>query len=100
MEHAVKVKSLLAAVLLVATAPSMAATIEVFNLGAVSVPGGVFLTNAFSTAGDYQDQYNFSIASDATGLGWLDTADWSGLDINVTKVSLWSNGSEIASDTT
>jgi hypothetical protein len=98
----VKLKSLFAAAMLVVAAPSMATTIEVFNLGALSVPSVTWLGNAFDKAGSYEDQYTFSINQTAAAGGWELAFDLSTvLNINVTGVSLVnSGGTSFGSDPT
>lgn len=94
-----KLKSLFAAALLVIAAPSMATTIEIFNLGGLSVPGGAVLGNAFGKADTYEDQYNFSISQAATAGGLTLALDFSSvLNINVTGVSLLGSGGLIGFD--
>jgi hypothetical protein len=85
--HDVKLKSLFAALLMVVAAPSMATSI---NLGSLSVPGLTVLGNSFSSAGLYQDDYNFTIGQSATAGGLVLEIDplLNKLDIDVTQVSL------------
>lgn len=97
-----KLKSLFAAALLVVGAPSMASTVEVFNLGTLSVPGGATLLNSFYSAGSYEDQYNFNINQSAAAGGWELAFDLSNiLNINVSGISLVnSGGTSFGFDTT
>lgn len=96
-----KFKSLFAAALLVVAAPSMATTIEIFNLGALSVPGGAVLGNSFGVADTYEDRYNFSIGQAATAGGLVLSLDFSNvLNISVTGVSLQGSGGLVGFDST
>ncbi len=93
-----KIRHLLAVALLAVSAPSMAITV---NFGALDSPlDGGALSNSFNSAGNYQDDYLFSIAGNGVGGGALHTIDlsfqlWppsSGLNISST---LALNGSSI-----
>ena len=90
-----KIRHLFAAALLVVSAPSMAVTIDNFDLGILGVPGAAVVANTFGAAGDYQDNYSFVIGESAAASGVLLELDpwWNLLNINVTGVSLSSVGS-------
>jgi len=92
-----KFRSLFAAALLVVAVPSMASVIvSTDNLGALSVPGIAGIGNDFSSAGTYQDNYNFTIGQAATAGGLILELDLSSkLDIDVTEVKLTSTGGGI-----
>jgi hypothetical protein len=79
-------KKMLAALLLVVSAPSMAVTID---FGVLNVPGVVAIGNSFNQAGEYEDQFKFSINQAATAGGLILEFDLSRLlNLDVTAVSL------------
>lgn len=94
---ALKLKSLVAAALMVVAAPSMA---SVINLGDLSVPGLTAIGNQFSGAGVYRDDYTFRISQSATAGGLVLEIDslLNTLDIDVTGVTLTGGGSSYAPD--
>lgn len=94
-------KSLFAAVLLVVAAPVMAGPVNVFNLGALSVPGFALLGNSFTQAGEYEDQYQFTIDQSASAGGLVVELDFlSKLDISISKVALSGTNGLIGFDST
>lgn len=95
-----KFKSLIAALLVVVAAPVMAGPVNVFNLGTLSVPGYAVLSNSFTQAGAYEDQYNFTIDQSASASGLVLELDFlSKLDISVAKVALSGASGLIGFDT-
>lgn len=90
-----KISRLLAAALLVISAPSMAVTVETFYLGDLHVPGVTVVTNSYSQPGPYQDDYEFFIAENASASGLVLELDswWNKLDLAVTSISLTGVGS-------
>jgi hypothetical protein len=69
-----KLKSLAAALALVAGAPAMAACSDTFELGVMGPPALRAIGNSFSSAQSFEDCYNFTLpgAADALGL----TLEW------------------------
>ncbi|MDQ2639206.1 MAG: FxDxF family PEP-CTERM protein [Pseudomonadota bacterium] len=91
-----KIRHLLAAALLVVSAPSMAVPIQAnFNLGSLGVPGVAAIGNAFTAPGEYQDNYSFSISESASASGLVLELDpwWNRLNLDVTAISLSGIGS-------
>lgn len=82
-------RRMLASTLLLAfvAAPSMA---DDFNLGPLAVPSTTSFGNQFWSAGNYVDNYTFSISQAAAASGLIVELDpwWNLLDLNVTSVSL------------
>src|SRR5690349_13130834 len=78
--------------------PTCSSTTDWVTLGP---PGLETFGNVFSRAGNYYDCYTFSLGASADTLGvTLEIDPWlNKLDIDVTSVSLWLNGSSIGSDT-
>lgn len=94
-----KISHLLAVALLAVSAPSMAITVD-FGMLDSPLDGGA-LSNSFTSAGNYRDDYLFSIAGNGVGGGNVHTVDFSfqiwpslssGLNISST---LALNGSSI-----
>ncbi len=86
-----KIRHLFAAALLVVAAPSMAVPIVAnFDLGALGVPGSAIIGNSFSTAGEYQDNFSFSIGESASASGLVLELDpwWNRLNLDVTGIAL------------
>lgn len=89
-------KSIVAAVALVLSAPAMAATCTGgSSLGNLGPPGAAFFGESFARAGSYLDCYSFSLSSAADSFGGVIELDaWlNKLDIDVTGVSLFSGAS-------
>ncbi len=89
-------KSIVAAVALVLSAPAMAATCTGGNaLGTLGPPGSALFGESFARAGSYLDCYSFSLTSAANSFGGVIELDaWlNKLDIDVTGVSLFSGAS-------
>jgi len=95
-----KFNRLLAALLLVVSAPTMADTIKVFSLGSLSVPGFAVLGNAFGSADTYIDKYNFSISDSASASGLtLELDPWfNSLNIDLLSVALSGSSGFIGFD--
>jgi hypothetical protein len=91
----VKIRHLLAIALLAVSAPTLAVTIEDFDLGTLGVPGAAVIGNAFGAVGDYQDNFLFTINEAASAGGLVLELDpwWNKLNINVTGISLSGVGS-------
>lgn len=65
-----KMKSLVAALVLVSAAPVMAATCtKTFSLGSMGPPDFASFGNTFTSAGQFNDCYTFSLSSAADALG-------------------------------
>ena len=64
-----KLKKVLAALLLVVSVPSMADTVKTISLNTLSVPGYALLGNVFTSADTYIDNYTFSIGESASASG-------------------------------
>lgn len=86
-------KSLLFALALLVSGPSMAACTETFELGVMGPPALRGFGNSFDSVQQFEDCYNFELGSAANGAGLtleLD-ASWA-RDINLTSIAL-SGGS-------
>ncbi len=77
--------------------PTCSSTTDWANLGP---PGLASFGNWFSTAGTYNDCYTFALGASADSFGGtLEIDPWlNKLDIDVTSVSLFLNGSSIGAD--
>lgn len=97
-----KLKKVLAALLLVVSVPSMADTVKTISLNTLSVPGYALLGNVFTSADTYIDNYTFSIGESASASGLtLELDPWlNQLDINLLSVSLSSGSSTLGFDAT
>lgn len=90
-----KLKSVLAAAALVASAPSMAASCTGgYGLGTLGPPGASWFGEAFSSRGSYLDCYSFSLSSAADSFGGTLELDplLNRLDIDLSSVSLFAGG--------
>ena len=90
-----KLKALAALLALAAVGPAMAATCSgTANWGSMGPPGMREFGNSFSSTGSYLDCYSFSLTGLANSFGGVMEIDpWlTYLDIDVTKVSLFSGG--------
>ena len=69
------------------------------NLGALGPPGAAGFGNSFSSPGDFNDCYSFSIDASASAFGFTIEIDpWlNRLDIDLKSLSLFSGGSAIFS---
>jgi hypothetical protein len=97
-----KLKQYFAALLLVVSLPSAAATVELFSLGNLAVPGTAYLGNTFYSSGSYLDQYSFSINQSAAAGGLILEIDpwFNRLDLDVTSISLVGSGGLVGFDAT
>lgn len=96
-----KFKGLFAAALLsLASTPSMATIINVFDLGNLGVPSATLIGNAFYAGGEYEDRYNFTIGESANASGLVLEIDplLNKLDIDVTSVALTGTGGLLGLD--
>jgi hypothetical protein len=88
-----KIKPVLAAALLVASAPSMAAVCTGgYGLGNLGPPGASWFGESFSSRGSYLDCYSFSLSSTADSFGGTIELDplLNRLDIDLTSVQLYA----------
>ena len=106
-----KIKSVMAAAALVASAPSMAAVCTGgYGLGTLGPPGASWFGESFSSRGSYLDCYSFSLSSSADSFGGTIELDplLNRLDIDLTSIQLYAgslmgstgNGTLLATDTT
>ena len=90
-----KLKFVLAAAALVASAPGMAAVCTGgYGLGTLGPPGASWFGQSFSSRGSYLDCYSFSLSSTADSFGGTIELDplLNRLDIDLTSISLFSGG--------
>lgn len=88
-----KLKFVLAAAALVASAPSMAAVCTGgYGLGTLGPPGASWFGQSFSNRGSYLDCFSFSLTSTANSFGGTVELDpvLNRLDIDLTSISLFS----------
>jgi hypothetical protein len=71
-----KLKSLAAALALVASAPAFAACSATFELGVMGPPGVQSIGNSFGGVQSFEDCYNFTLSDSADSLGF--TWEWDG----------------------
>lgn len=85
-----KLKGLLAALLVVAASPAMA-----IPLGNLGPPGSALIGNSFFSSGTFEDEYTFSLSGWAVGGGAIGELDLSTvLNIDITDIRL--NGSSLS----
>jgi PEP-CTERM motif len=79
-----------------ALAAASGAQANTINLGVMGPPALRIFGNDFSTAGDFNDEYTFSLLGSADAFGFALTFDGSiRRDIDIYSVSLWSNGTSL-----
>jgi hypothetical protein len=95
-----KLKNLFAVVLFAFSAQSMSGPVSTFNLGTLGVPSTTLVGNAFTSAGEYNDQFNFNIGQSASASGLVFELDpwFNQLNIHVSKVSLYTGANLLSSD--
>jgi hypothetical protein len=79
---------------------SMPSCTSTTNWGSLGPPGNQAFGQAFTSAGSYNDCYNFSLGSNADSFGGTTAWDLplNSLDINLDQVSLYSNTTMVGSD--
>jgi hypothetical protein len=99
--QALKQQALCGALMALLAGPTMAAPCtSQSNWGSLGPPGLTAFGNAFSSAGSYLDCYSFSLTSAANMFGGVLEFNtiFNKLDIDVSSVSLFSDGSLVGSD--